>query len=96
MVRRIIDSVRSLVKSDKCYRELSALPPEKIDYSLIEFVKDRPGHDMRYAIDPSKIAATLSWTPSTPFETGILKTVKWCMDNTSWAKAVTEGTEDFL
>lgn len=64
--------------------------------SLIRFVTDRPGHDMRYAIDPSKIAATLSWTPSTPFETGILKTVKWCMDNTSWAKAVTEGTEDFL
>lgn len=96
VVRRIINSMRSLVKSDKRYRELSALPPEKIDYSLIEFVKDRPGHDMRYAIDPSKIATTLSWTPSTPFETGILKTVKWCMDNTSWAKAVTEGTEDFL
>ena len=53
VVRRIINSVRSLVKSDKRYRELSALPPEKIDYSLIEFVKDRPGHDMRYAIENS-------------------------------------------
>lgn len=96
VVHCIIDTVRLLVESEPRYRALSALPPEKIDRLLVEFVKDRPGHDMRYAIDPSKIAATLHWTPFTPFDEGIRKTVKWCMDNTEWAKAVTEGTEDFL
>lgn len=96
VVHCIIDTVRRLVESETRYRALSALPPEKIDRSLVEFVKDRPGHDMRYAIDPSKIAATLHWTPVTPFDEGIRKTVEWCMDNTEWSKAVTEGTEEFL
>lgn len=62
VVHCIIDTVRRLVESETRYRALSALPPEKIDRSLVGFVKDRPGHDMRYAIDPSKIAATLHWT----------------------------------
>jgi dTDP-glucose 4,6-dehydratase len=51
---------------------------------LIEFVADRPGHDLRYAIDHSKISRELGWTPSETFETGLAKTVDWYLDNESW------------
>lgn len=56
------------------------------------FVKDRPGHDMRYAIDASKIAKELNWTPQESFETGIRKTVKWYLENEKWWKAVQDGS----
>ena len=52
--------------------------------SLIEYVTDRPGHDMRYAIDPRKIKAELGWEPATSFDEGIKKTVKWYLDNKDW------------
>lgn len=52
--------------------------------SLITFVSDRPGHDMRYAIDPSKIRDELGWLPMTTFEEGIKKTVIWYLDNQKW------------
>ena len=51
---------------------------------LITFVQDRPGHDIRYAIDASKIFSTLGWTPDESFNTGILKTVKWYLNNKVW------------
>ncbi len=51
---------------------------------LISFVKDRPGHDMRYAIDASKIAAELNWTPQETFASGIDKTIQWYLDNPQW------------
>ncbi len=54
--------------------------------SLIKYVKDRPGHDMRYAIDASKIKKELGWVPLETFETGIKKTVKWYLDNQIWCK----------
>ena len=50
----------------------------------IVFVTDRPGHDMRYAIDATKIKDDLNWTPKESFETGMLKTVKWYLDNEWW------------
>lgn len=53
--------------------------------SLIAFVKDRPGHDLRYAIDASKIQKELNWQPEETFETGIRKTVEWYLDNRKWA-----------
>ncbi len=56
---------------------------EKND-DLIHFVKDRPGHDRRYAIDPSKISRELSWEPTTRFAEGIKKTIKWYLDNKPW------------
>lgn len=59
--------------------------------SLIEFVKDRPGHDRRYAIDSSKIRRQLGWTPAEPFETGIRKTVEWNLSNQEWIGRVTSG-----
>ncbi len=60
--------------------------------SLITFVKDRPGHDIRYAIDASKIANELNWTPKETFETGIRKTVEWYLDNLEWCRRVQDGS----
>ncbi len=56
--------------------------------SLISFVKDRPGHDRRYAIDASKIQKELGWVPAHTFEQGIRKTVKWYLDNQNWVRKV--------
>jgi dTDP-glucose 4,6-dehydratase len=58
---------------------------------LIEFVKDRPGHDFRYAIDFSKIKAELGWVPSESFETGIKKTIHWYLDHRKWVRQVQSG-----
>jgi dTDP-glucose 4,6-dehydratase len=55
---------------------------------LITFVKDRPGHDRRYAIDATKLAAELGWKPAHTFETGIRETVRWYLENQAWAAAV--------
>jgi dTDP-glucose 4,6-dehydratase len=59
--------------------------------SLIKYVKDRPGHDRRYAIDPSKIKAQLGWAPAHTFEQGLAETVKWYVDNSAWWERVTSG-----
>ena len=58
---------------------------------LITFVKDRPGHDHRYAIDPAKIGRDLSWRPQETFETGLAKTVRWYLDNPSWWQRIRSG-----
>jgi dTDP-glucose 4,6-dehydratase len=55
---------------------------------LISFVKDRPGHDRRYAIDASKIERELGWKPSCTFEQGIRKTLRWYLDNQPWVESV--------
>ncbi|NGZ08139.1 MAG: dTDP-glucose 4,6-dehydratase [Nitrospira sp. LK70] len=59
--------------------------------SLITFVKDRPGHDRRYAIDASKLKRELGWKPQETFETGLRKTIAWYLDNQSWVANVTSG-----
>ncbi len=59
---------------------------------LITFVTDRPGHDLRYAIDAGKIERELGWRPSETFETGLRKTVQWYLDNESWWTAVLNGS----
>ncbi len=59
---------------------------------LITFVKDRPGHDLRYAIDASKIKNQLGWIPSVTFEQGLEKTINWYLNNESWLESVTSGT----
>ena len=59
---------------------------------LITFVKDRPGHDLRYAIDATKIAKNLGWRPSVTFEEGLSKTIDWYLSNEQWLKNVTSGT----
>ena len=60
--------------------------------SLITFVKDRPGHDLRYAIDASKIANELNWTPTETFDSGIRKTVEWYLNNMEWCSRVQDGS----
>ena len=59
--------------------------------SLITFVTDRKGHDMRYAIDPAKIHAALGWLPETKFEDGLKKTVRWYLDNRAWWETIVSG-----
>lgn len=59
---------------------------------LINYVMDRPGHDLRYAIDSSKIQRELGWRPAERFETGLRKTVKWYLDNKVWWQAVRSGS----
>jgi len=72
---------------------LQELRPQATRYrDLITTVKDRPGHDRRYAIDAGKIQKELGWVPQETFETGILKTVQWYLDNLEWCKRVQDGS----
>ncbi|MGZ8944493.1 MAG: dTDP-glucose 4,6-dehydratase [Methylococcaceae bacterium] len=59
---------------------------------LITYVKDRPGHDLRYAIDATKIADQLGWTPKETFETGMRKTVQWYLNNLDWCRHIQDGS----
>ena len=59
--------------------------------SLIKYVTDRPGHDMRYAIDPEKIEKKLGWKPKYNFDTGIQQTIQWYLDNEEWWKNILSG-----
>jgi len=68
--------------------------PEGCSDELITYVADRPGHDLRYAIDSRKLQRELGWTPSLQFEEGIEKTVRWYLDNQEWLDNVTSG--DYL
>ena len=60
-------------------------------HDLITYVADRPGHDMRYAIDPHKTATELGWVPLTTFEEGIRRTVRWYLDNEAWVSNIVSG-----
>jgi len=68
--------------------------PEGESEKLITYVKDRAGHDLRYAIDSSKLQRELGWKPSLQFEEGIEKTIDWYLDNHEWLEQVTSG--DYL
>jgi dTDP-glucose 4,6-dehydratase len=65
--------------------------PEGSSAGLITYVKDRAGHDLRYAIDATKLANELSWKPSVQFEEGLEKTVDWYLENEEWINDVTSG-----
>jgi dTDP-glucose 4,6-dehydratase len=82
-----IDLIKVLIKvTDKLLRR-----KEGTSEKLITYVKDRAGHDLRYAIDSSKLKEELGWEPSLQFEEGIEKTVKWYLDNSEWLENVTSG-----
>jgi dTDP-glucose 4,6-dehydratase len=82
-----IDLIRLLCKimDDKLGREAGSAE------SLITFVKDRAGHDLRYAIDSTKLKTELGWQPSLTFEEGLPKTVDWYLENEEWLNRVTSG-----
>ena len=65
--------------------------PEGQSLDLITYVTDRPGHDMRYAIDPTKIHRELGWLPETKFSNGIKKTIQWYLDNKEWWETIISG-----
>jgi len=71
---------------------LHPLPDGRKHESLITYVKDRPGHDRRYAIDSSKLQRELGWRPSQTFETGIAQTVDWYLSNQPWVQRVLDGS----
>ena len=72
--------------------ELQPRADGKLYADQITFVKDRPGHDRRYAIDASKIERELGWRPAETFDTGIRKTVQWYLDNPDWVQGVVSGS----
>jgi dTDP-glucose 4,6-dehydratase len=65
--------------------------PDSKSKKLITYIKDRPGHDLRYAIDSTKIKNELNWEPSLQFEEGIQKTIKWYLDNKNWVDSINKG-----
>lgn len=84
-----IEVVRTICKIlDELKPQANSQPYE----TLITFVKDRPGHDLRYAIDASKIKNDLGWVPEESFETGIRKTVEWYLNNLEWCRRVQDGS----
>ncbi len=89
--RKNIDVVRTVCA---LLEELVPNKPEGVKRyeDLITFVTDRPGHDVRYAIDASKIERELGWTPEETFETGMRKTVQWYLENQSWWQQVLDGS----
>ncbi|OWV29257.1 dTDP-glucose 4,6-dehydratase [Halomonas campaniensis] len=80
VVETLCDLLQELVPQETSYRD------------LITFVTDRPGHDVRYAIDASKIERELGWIPEETFETGLRKTVQWYLANETWWKRVQDGS----
>lgn len=91
IVKTVIDIIARIMEEEPQYRTLLKHPRENINYDMISYVTDRPGHDMRYAIDPTKIATELGWYPETPFKVGIEKTIRWYLDNQAWVDSVTSG-----
>lgn len=100
IVKLTIKTIHDMMAEDKELRKIlkkqvknadGEIAIDWINDSLITFVKDRLGHDQRYAIDPTKIKNDLGWYPETMFAEGIVKTIKWNLDNQKWVKEVTSG-----
>ena len=91
IVKLVIDILREEIENNDEYKKVLKTDLKNINYDLITYVQDRLGHDMRYAIDPSKIARDLGWYPETDFETGIRKTVKWYLEHQDWVNEVISG-----
>jgi dTDP-glucose 4,6-dehydratase len=84
---RVVEKICDLVDA-----KAPPLETGKPRRSLITFVKDRPGHDRRYAIDSSKLQRELGWKPSQTFESGIAATLDWYLDHQSWVQRVLDGS----
>lgn len=93
--RRNIDVVYTLcdLLDEMCPTAQNPSAKHLTSYSaLITYVEDRPGHDLRYAIDASKVESALGWVPEETFESGIRKTVQWYLDNLTWCGRVQDGS----
>lgn len=100
IVRLTIKTVHDMMQADKSLRNIlkkqvtdnnGDIMIDWINENLITFVTDRLGHDQRYAIDPTKIKNDLGWYPETRFADGIVKTIRWNLENQSWVGEVTSG-----
>ena len=100
IVKLTIQTIRQLMTEQPAYRLMlkkqvmgadGEIAIDWINDDLIIFVKDRLGHDQRYAIDPTKISTELGWTPETPFEKGIVKTIRWYLENQDWVAEIAGG-----
>ena len=100
IVKLTIKTIHDMMEKDKTLRDVlkkqvkdanGDIDISWINDSLITFVTDRLGHDQRYAIDPTKIKEELGWYPETKFADGIVKTIKWNLENQDWIKDVTSG-----
>ncbi len=93
IVKLTISTIKKLMDENADYRK--SLKKENyqdwMNENLITFVTDRLGHDHRYAIDPTKITNELGWSPETKFENGIVKTIRWYLENQNWVEEVTSG-----
>jgi len=100
IVKLTIQTIRRILTDEPEYRQVlkknetgpdGEISIDWINNDLITYVKDRLGHDQRYAIDPTKIQNELGWTPETPFERGIEMTIRWYLDNQNWVEEITGG-----
>jgi len=91
IVKTLIKEINKLLEENDEYKEVANIELNNINEDLITFVKDRLGHDKRYAIDPSKIKKEIGWEPTIMFEDGIIDTIKWYLDNQDWLKLITSG-----
>ena len=91
IVKLVISLIAQAMNDEPKYQTLLKCNLSDINENLIEYVADRPGHDMRYAMDPTKIATELGWYPETTFKEGIKKTIQWYLDNQEWVESVTSG-----
>ena len=91
IVKLVIDILKEEITKNDEYKKILKTDISNINYDLITYVQDRLGHDIRYAINPSKIVKDLGWYPETDFETGIRKTIKWYLENQDWVNEVASG-----
>jgi len=92
IVKTIIKTMQDIMTQQPQYLKcLHSGKADSINDSLITYVKDRPGHDKRYAIDPTKIENELGWKEVTNFKTGIVQTVHWYLDNQQWVNQIVSG-----
>jgi len=100
IVKLVIKTIHDIMEKEPKYRNVlkkkeiasdGTIDISWINDTLISFVKDRQGHDQRYAIDPTKISIELGWLPETTFDKGIVKTIYWYLDNQHWVEEVTSG-----
>ncbi|MGL5918975.1 MAG: dTDP-glucose 4,6-dehydratase, partial [Bacteroidales bacterium] len=91
IVKLTIENIARIMRDEPHYQSVLKTDLANINEDLITYVGDRLGHDMRYAIDPAKIAKELGWYPETPFVEGIEKTIRWNLDNQTWVEEVASG-----